>query len=431
MIKKTIKILIIIVLLIFIGYTIWIKTGLCSSYYFNKGKELYNAQYYDLSIKLFERSLHANPQNSAARYFLVLALTKGTPTYSHQEALYLMANSETKDMAQNYAKSQIFGLKERLLEGLEENYIYNAVQNKDILRWNIESFPLRVYFENANTNYKENIKKAFENWSKTSGFLQFSEVFKPEDSNIIIKFIPYTCPKCTNANCTYVVATTNNTTDKYHRLDKMIITFYNTNPHGEEFTNTEIYNTALHEIGHALGISGHSENPNDVMYSANHKSTGEFSLYDQHILYLSKRDLNTIALLYRLAPTITNSKGWYFENLYYPPLILGNDEEILKKKLDEFQAYINKMPNYSGGYINIATVYSSMGENKKAQESLDRAFQLATNDDERYLIYYNRAVLYYNTQDYNTAMENAKKAAQIKNNETTQTLIEDIATMIK
>lgn len=430
MLKKIINAVILTIIAVVLGSFVWNNTIISSPYYFNKGKALYNAGQYDASIKFFDRSLQTNPQNTASRYFLTLALTKGTPTYSHQEALYNMANSKTHDMAQSYAKSQIFVMKERLLEGLEDNYIYSAVQNRDILRWNIESFPLKVYFEQTKPEYRDNIKKAFDQWGKASGFLQFKEVFNPEESDIEIKFTPYSGAKCNSANCNYVIATTTNTTDKFHRLNRMIITFYNANPFGEEFTKSEIYNTALHEIGHALGIAGHSDTPNDVMYSSNHKVSGVMSAYSNNIFYLSKRDLNTLALLYRLAPSITNSKGWFYENLYYPPLILGNDEEILKKKLDEYQNYIDKYPNYSGGYINIATVHSSLGNNKKAQYALDKASELATNDNEKYLIAYNRAVMYYNNQDFVSALNCAKDALRIKNDETTNTLIKDIEEML-
>ena len=431
MIKRAIEITILVLLTAFLGHFVWNNTMLCSPYYFKKGKVLYNSGHYDSSVKFFERSLKVNPENAASRYFLTLALSKGTPTYSHQEALYKMANSKNHDMAQNYAKAQLIGLKERLTEGIEDNYIYSAILNKDILRWNIESFPIKVYFEKTTNSYRDNIKKAFEQWGKASGFLQFKEVYNQEESDIEVKFIPYNGPRCQSATCNYVIATTTSTTDKYHRLKQMVITFYKTNPFGESFSDAEIYNTALHEIGHALGISGHSDNPNDVMYASHHKVSAVFEPYSKDIFYLSRRDLNTLALLYRLAPSITNSKGWFYENLYYPPLILGNDEEILKKKLEEYQQYINKYPNYCGGYINIATVYSSMGNNKKAQNALDKAFEFATNDNEKYLIHYNRAVMYFNNQDFNAALNCAKDAQAIKNDETTNALIQDIEQMLK
>lgn len=429
MIKKIIYSVIFVCLAIFLGRFIWSNTSLCASYYFNKGKTLYNNGQYDSSIKFFERSLKANPNNTSTRYFYALALSKGTPTYSHQQSLYLLANSENKDMAQNYAKTQIYNLKERLISGMEDNYIYSAVLNKDIVRWNRESFPLKVYIDTESApgaSYVDNIKSAFTQWSKESGFLQFTQVSTPEESDIELKFADYQGPECTSADCKYLLAVTNSKTDEFNRLSKMIITFYKNNPFGEENTDTQIYNTALHEIGHALGVSGHSDDPEDVMYGNNNSVNDFTSFYDEGKVYLTKRDLNTIALLYRLAPTITNTKGWYYENLYYPPLILGNEEEVLKKKLEEYQNYIEDYPNYCGGYINIASVYSSMGNNDKAQQALDKAEILATNNDERYLINYNRAVLYYNIQDYKSALNVARKAQSIKDDDTVRTLIKDI-----
>lgn len=432
MIRKIVDTIILICLSIFIGIYLWNNTSICSSHYFNQGKKLYNSGQYDSSIKLFERSLQANPKNPTTRYYYALALSKSTPTYSNQKSLYLLANSQTKDMAQNYAQSQIFILKERLLSGLEDNYIYGAVLNKDILRWNTESFPLKVYIDTLSSPgrmYVDSIKRALDQWSKTTNFLSFTEVDDPAQSDIEIKFSDYAGPDCTSADCRYVLATTANRTDEYNRLSKMIITFYKNNPLGEENTSTQIYNTALHEIGHALGVSGHSDNPNDVMYG-NNNQVKEFAVLGDSINYISKRDLNTMALLYRLAPTITNSKGWYYENLYYPPLILGNEEEVLKIKLDELQKYVEQYPNYCGGYINIATVYYSMGNHKLAQEALDKADSLATNTDEKYLINYNRAILYYQNQDYHSALNSALKAKLIKDDNTVNSLIEDINSML-
>ena len=434
MIKKIINIVILTCLSVFLGYYIWDNTALCSSHYFNKGKKLYNNGQYDSSIKFFERALQANPNNSNARYYYVLALTKGTPTYSNQQSLYLMAHSKNHDMAQNYAKSQIFVLKEQLLKGVEDNYIYSAVHNKDILRWNTESFPLKVYIDTSgapSSAYKYSIKNAFAKWAKESVFLQFTEVSQPEESNIEIHFADYEGPRCTSPDCKYILATTMHKTDSYNRLNKMIITFYKNNPFGEENTDNQIYNTALHEIGHALGISGHSDDPDDIMYGNNNEVEEFTGFYNDSLCSISKRDLNTIALLYRLAPTISNSKGWYYENLYYPPLILGDEEEILRKKLTEYQGYIDQYPNYCGGYINLATVYSSMGNHKKAKEALDMADKLSTNQDEKYLINYNKAVLYYNNQNFESALNYAKQAQAIKDDETSQALIEDIESIKK
>lgn len=50
---------------------------------------------------------------------------------------------------------------------------------------------------------------------------------------------------------------------------------------------------SLHEIGHAIGIWGHSDNPNDIMFDTLGAQTG-----------LSDRDINTINRLYSLSPDI-------------------------------------------------------------------------------------------------------------------------------
>ena len=59
------------------------------------------------------------------------------------------------------------------------------------------------------------------------------------------------------------------------------------------------------------------------------------------------------------------------------------------------------------------------------------ALELATNDNERYLIHYNRAVMYYNNQDFKSALNCAKDAQAIKDDETTKALINDIEAMLK
>lgn len=174
---------------------------------------------------------------------------------------------------------------------------------------------------------------------------------------------------------------------------------------------------------------GHSDYAGDVMYSNNHEQYSNAS-YNNGRLSLTMRDLNTLALLYRLAPTITNMRGWYNENLYYAPLILGNEDEILEKKLAEYKKYVEQYPNYCGGYINMAAVYSSMGNNKLAKDSLTKAEFLATNDDEKYLIHYNKSILYYNNQDFNSALESAKDAQRIKDDENVESLINDIKLMM-
>lgn len=58
---------------------------------------------------------------------------------------------------------------------------------------------------------------------------------------------------------------------------------------GRAISKDEIKKTALHEIGHALGMNGHSSNSADIMYAA---------ISPKQTSYLNGRDRATINRLY-------------------------------------------------------------------------------------------------------------------------------------
>lgn len=417
--------------LILVGlYLLWLKSPYCSTYYYNQAKKSYYQGNYDQAIRLFERSLLTNSKNNATRFMYVQALSKSIPDYHVQQSLYKMANSQTQDSARKYARTYIVKLKKSLLYNLEDNYIYNAILNKDIIRWSIDSFPLKVFIEKPSDipeYYTKNIERAFTRWSDRTSFVTFTQTNKIEEANIIVQFEPYAGDNCTKDICKYVVATTYPEIDKHHKLINMTITFYKSNNSGKSYTPEEIYNSALHEIGHCLGILGHSDKKSDIMYSSTN-STNKLNFLDDEFLRkdISQRDLNTITLFYRLAPTVTNVDVWNNDNLYYPPLILGEDEEILNNKLAELEKYIKQYPDFATGYINISTIYSNLGREKEAFRALDKAQELAISVNEKYLVQYNRAVIYFNKQDFDTALIYAQKAKELKPGDGINSFIKDI-----
>lgn len=417
------------ILFVVLVVALFYKSPFSAMYNYNKARDLYNQRQYEQSLPYFEKSLFADPKGILARFFYVLALSKSEPKYSIQKKLFEMANSKIEDEASKYAKSQTMYLRYKLLDGIENNYIFNAAMGSDILRWDIRSFPLSVYIDSPNSvppYYIESINRAMNLWSSRTNFVKFKQAQNPLDADILIRFENTPNDLCKGGICKYAIAHTEPQIDKNKILKQMDLTFYKTNPRNENFTSREVFNTALHELGHTLGIMGHSDNPNDLMYSMKESDIDIFAFMRSEEHSLTARDLKTLVLLYRIEPTISNVKNLHSENFYYAPLILGNDDVRLQKKLNEYKKYTQTYPNMAAGYINLASVYVDLGDFDSALREINKAEQLANTKDEQFLVHYDRAIIYYNQQKYSSALEAAQHAQSIKNENNVQELIKDI-----
>lgn len=412
-----------IVLLVALFY----KSPFSAMYNFNKGKELYLANNYEQSLPYFERALFATPKDSLMRYTYVLALSKAKPTYSVQKKLYEIASTEPADEATKTAKLKIAFIKSQIFSEFRGNYINNAVFGNDILRWDIRSFPLKIYFENANEvpqYYLENINKALSLWSNSTNFVKFTQVNDKQSANIIIAFKDLPEDFCKNAVCSYVVAFTEPEISSQKILKKMNLTFYKTNPRHENFSSQEILNTALHEIGHTLGIMGHSNNPRDLMFAQKDNSSRYFNSLPTP--NFTRNDLNTLVLLYRIKPTISNNQNLQSETFYYAPILIGEDDERIKNKIIENQNYIKNYPTIAGGYINLASSYADFGDFQSAINTLQQGEKYIKSNDDKFLIEYNKAAIYYNMQRYSEALTAANSAKSIRDDSSLNELIEEI-----
>lgn len=397
---------------------------------YNKAKSLYDSKQYSSAIPYFEKSLFADKNGVLARFYYVLSLSKAEPTLSNQKKLYKMSISTREDEAQKFAKTQVRALKYELLSGFNDTYIYNAVQGNDVLRWDLRSFPLKVYIDksgNIPEYYEQAIKKAMGIWVKSTNFVKFQYIENPGDADILISF-KNNETKCDNGVCSYVVAYTEPIIESSNRLKQMQLNFYKTNPMNKSYSYDEIYNTAVHEVGHTLGIMGHSDKPNDVMFSM---KTDFYKSGNSDDLSFSMRDLKTLVLLYRIEPTITDTIGSQGDNLYYSKIILGEDDILLEKKLAEFQDYINCYPDMVAGYINLSGVYADMGNFESALKVLDRGEPFARANDEKFLVNINRAINYFNLQKYDESLKYANIAKSFKSDKSVDSLLEDLAKFSK
>jgi tetratricopeptide (TPR) repeat protein len=145
---------------------------------------------------------------------------------------------------------------------------------------------------NYRPEYKAIVCQAFKDWSDAlDGKIQFGLVPRPDSAKIWCKF-------------------TNNEGDKFSAdaaaqtgygdawtLQRRLILLRPSEIDVQQIADDDMRGKSLHEIGHALGLHGHSPNPKDIMFWL---TVGGHELSD--------RDVATMRRLYRLQPKVTDSE---------------------------------------------------------------------------------------------------------------------------
>jgi tetratricopeptide (TPR) repeat protein len=177
-----------------------------------------------------------------------------------------------------------------------------GVRGKDYLAavdrhlWKKEQSPLKVYIDDSSDTgfdapLRARLKTAFQQWlpENSKMWLQYTAVDNADEANIVIARVDNfdDLPSGAGGQTTYEY---NEEGNPASGVKKVIIRMFCASPAADQLTARTIdrlYSLCLHEIGHALGLDGHSPNGQDIMYW---KAPG---------LQLSARDTATLAKLYR------------------------------------------------------------------------------------------------------------------------------------
>ena len=360
---------------------------------FYKKNDIEKAQMY------FEKAFELGLNNAQQREIYVNSLINSPLTVDAQEKLVKFVQLPNNDAAQSKAEYFLYDLRREIYCKYPENYITNAAFNQKIMRWG--NLPITYSFINTEgvpAYFVEEINKAFTEWEKvTEHQILFEEV--SNSSNIIVKYESNNPADSDDRKYSVAYTTPIMTLNK---LQNMEIVFYLKDVEGNYFSPNQVYNTALHEIVHALGFMGHSNERENIMYITKDSK----SILNDERETLTDADINTVKLLYRIKPQITNVDDATGE--YIPYLVLGTEKEVRDEKFTEAANYVRRAPNLPSGYIDMAEGYVADKKYEKAVQCLEKALKLADTEKIKDIIYYDLAIAHFyldNCQEAKTYLQ--------------------------
>lgn len=257
--------------------------------FYSLGKSAYIKGDYPAAAKYFKASLASAPKNVNCKYYYAQALIGCNDLQNaliqYREIIALSPNSNAGKLAKIGIK-QINQYASKQTELIGDNYLQKVSENGKYYRFS--KMPVNVYIEP--TVYKASVQNAFKTWQNaTYNRAGFNFVNDEKTAQIRVYF-----KNVLNQN--YAVLEDSEFITGFSKpyyqngfIYKSDIFLLQKNPlTGKILPKEEVYTTALHEIGHAIGLRGHSDKSSDVMSSK--RST---------LRNLSERDKNTVLLLYR------------------------------------------------------------------------------------------------------------------------------------
>ncbi len=173
--------------------------------------------------------------------------------------------------------------------------VINRMTQGRKLTWPLFLNPVYVHIRfnrPEQTAYLPVIREALGTWEEaTSGRVRFREVAAPARANIMINLEegPLAHPSQEVAHARYDIR--QDRQERNHMMHVTITLKTGTDQDRDiplETRQQQVQRFALHELGHAIGLWGHSTNPDDIMYTRPIAS------------HLSERDIRTVRRLYDL-----------------------------------------------------------------------------------------------------------------------------------
>ncbi len=422
---------------------------------FELGIKAYRQGDYDLAVRYLRHATYEDQNNPNVHYYLADSLVKAS-RYEEAQIVYQrilslapysqaarfsrvglsqlrLLEAEKHKLRVESATRSVNAKRPDKIDGLRtdgDDYLDEVTDNGRLIRWSVTKLPLKLYIErspvgvrNFQPSFINNIRKAMDVWVKAlDNRITYVMVDSPEEADIRVYWVNTldTRGQHTETGTTFHAGITVPEI-RDEQLKNMEIKMATFDIAGKPQSPQNILAVAIHEMGHAMGLLGHSEDIRDIMYAQNQLSFEP-----------STRDLNTIRRLYGNFADITHAQ---------PSQETGSDrEEELAARLDEQIKKEEKLAFGSGSnlnWLNLGTTYFSKGKDvarqakklsgkeaeslrREAQEwydkgvsAINRAIELEPQDA---LAYYNRCIIYQEYNNLEPALQDIEAALKFDRN---------------
>ncbi|WP_373533253.1 tetratricopeptide repeat protein [Vampirovibrio sp.] len=264
-------------------------------------------------------AIYKRPENSGERtrfltyaYTMLGQMAMFDGRFQEAQTYYRLALPEAQALADTTRVQEIQKVLQDI-EHIDAGPDYLSAVSAHVTRWSHPNQPIVIYIADGaslpdwRASNQALAQSAFMEWQQAMGVrLRFEFTDNPQLADIQVNWVNLPMENTAEQQASGHAELRNGLcrTQVMNQLlfkDDISIVTHHTD--GKAYSDDVIYNTLLHEIGHAIGLlNGHSPTPGDALFSSN--------LYeDGRRKHLTERDIITAHKLYDLPAEITNPPG--------------------------------------------------------------------------------------------------------------------------